>query len=338
MALDIVEFSKQVGVSTATVSRAFSGRGRISDKTRTRILKDARRLGFIPNVHASRLNLKRTSQIGLFYSFSKEPIFDYYNMELAQEIAKAAEKRGQALHLELNRSGKSNEDRLRQLTHGAALDGIILVVDGRASGARLLKVISDCPVVVVTSKPWTPIGKEIVVELDVFMGMAEAVRDLASQGHERIGFIDTVANGGKSAGFTKIMRDVGLPVDPRIIIEGSVSFADGQKAFHKLAPQQPSAILCATDILAMGALNEASGMGLRVPQDISLVGMDDLAFAAYTTPSLSSVGIPRSQIAKAAIDSILSQLDDEESDTPRASTRHVIGSYYVPRSSIGPRA
>ncbi|WP_309383301.1 LacI family DNA-binding transcriptional regulator [Cerasicoccus frondis] len=335
MPLDIVEFSKQIGVSTATVSRAFSGRGRISEKTRERVLEEARARGFSPNVHASRLNSKRTNQIGLYYSFSEDPIFDYYNMELAQEIAKAAEKRGQAVHLELSRTGKGENHRLRQLTGGGGLDGIILVVDGRTSGARLLESVQGCPVVVVTNRAWAPIQKEIVVELDIFSGMVDAVRDLASLGHKRIGFIGGTGITAKVNGFRRILEDCKLTVDPKLIAEGSVSFSDGQKAFHQVASQRPSAVFCATDVLAMGALNEANAMGLNVPGDISIVGMDDLAFTAYTTPSLSTVGIPRSQIAKTAVDSIISQLDDEESESPRALAKHVIGSYYVPRASVG---
>ena len=336
MSLDIIAFSKKIGVSTATVSRAFSGRGRISEKTRERVLEEAKKLGFSPNVHASRLNSKRTKQIGLYYGFSEDPIFDYYNMELAQEIAKAAELRGQAVNLELSRSGETEtNDRLRQLSRGGGLDGIVLVVDGRASGARLLESIEGCPVVVVTNRPWAPIRKEIVIELDVVSGMSEAVRDLAEMGHRRIGFIGGTGITDKLNSFREILAEHDLPVDPMLIAEGSSSFSEGQKAFHRLAAQRPSAIFCATDVLAMGALNEASAMGMGVPENISIVGMDDLAFSAYTTPSLSTVGIPRTQIAKTAIDSILAQLDAEESKTPRASTKHVIGSYYVPRASVG---
>lgn len=335
MSLDIIEFSKQIGVSTATVSRAFSGRGRISEKTRKRVLEEAKNRGFAPNVHASRLNSKRTNQIGLYYGFSADPIFDYYNMELAQEIAKAAEQRGLAVSLELGRSGANENDRLRQLSRGAGLDGVILVVDGRTSGVRLLESIQGCPVAVFSNRPWTPVGKEIIIELDILSGMGDAVRDLVSKGHDRIGFIGGSGIADKLNRFRKVLAENQLLVDPQLIVEGCVSFADGQRAFHRIASQRPSAILCATDVLAMGALNEAKAMGMEVPADISVVGMDDLAFTAYTTPSLSTVGIPRTQIAKTAVESILSQLEDEESRRPRAAAKHVIGSYYVPRASVG---
>ncbi|WOO40714.1 LacI family DNA-binding transcriptional regulator [Rubellicoccus peritrichatus] len=335
MALDIKSFSQSIGVSTATVSRAFSGNGRISEATKERILEEAKKAGFSPNIHARRLNMKKTGLIGLYYTFADEPIFDYYIMELAQELIKAAEMRDYAIHLELGGSAKGKDvDRLAELTRGHGLDGIILVVDGRSSGLKLLKAVHDCPAAVISGMPWTPVGDEIAIELDIRSGIHEAVKELAKLGHSRIGFIRGTADEGKLAAYKEALEELGLIVDPRLIAKGPLSFADGRNAFNQLAAHSPTAVICSTDVLALGALNEAQRLGIRVPEDTSIVGMDDLAFSAFTTPSLSSIGIPRQQMAKTAVDCLLARFDMGKNLGRRASSKHVINTFFVPRSSV----
>lgn len=335
MALDIKSFSQSIGVSTATVSRAFSGNGRISEATKERILDEARKAGFSPNIHARRLNMKKTGVIGLYYTFADEAIFDYYNMELAQELIKAAEMRDYAMHLELGRSGKGKEvDRLTDLTRGRGLDGIILVVDGRSSALKLLKAIEGCPVAVITAMPWSPVADEIAIELDIGTGIREAVKELAQLGHNRIGLIRGTADEGKLAAYQEAVEEYGLKVDERLIAKGPLSFADGRSAFNTLASHSPSAVICSTDVLALGALNEAQRLGLRVPEDISIVGMDDLAFSAFTTPALSSIGIPRQQMAHTAVDCLLARFDMGKTSGRRASSKHTINTFFVPRASV----
>jgi DNA-binding LacI/PurR family transcriptional regulator len=336
MSLDIKSFSERIGVSTATVSRAFSGKGRISKKTQAHILAEAKLHGFSPNIHAQRLNRKKSEVIGLYYSFGEEPIFDYYNMELAQEIAKAAEQRGYSLHLELGgKEPEQIESRLSELSSGYALDGVIIVSDGRASSQRLLQSIKRCPVAVITGAAWQTEKSEIAVELDIESGMRAAIKELVQLGHQRIGFICGAARTGKLTSFRNALSSYGISLAPELVIEKAKSFADGQQGLKTLLPQAPSAIFCATDILAMGALNGAQAMGYNVPNDLSIVGMDDLAFTAFTTPGLSTIGIPRAQVAKTTVDLLLGQIEREsESTTPNVGSRHSIQSYFVARGSI----
>jgi len=335
MSLDIKTFSELVGVSTATVSRAFSGNGRISKQTQTRILEEARRLDFSPNIHAQRLNRKRTNMIGLYYTFSEEAIFDYYNMELAQEIAKAAEKHGYSVHLELGRQGKKDEDqRLRELTSGLGLDGVIVVSDGLASGSRLIRSIRRCPVAIISGQTWKPIGNEIVIELDVTSGIREATAALVRLGHTRIAYMSANGRTSKPSAFRFALGENGLTYDESLFVTANKTFASGQDAFESVIRHKPTAILCATDILALGALNQAHILKFRVPQDISIVGMDDLGFTAFTTPSLATVGIPRDQIASTAVGRLLARIESGDNAATHSASRYVISSYFLNRSSV----
>jgi len=335
MSLDIKSFSQRIGVSTATVSRAFSGNGRISKKTQVRILEEAKRLDFSPNIHAQRLNRKKSEVIGLYYSFGEDPIFDYYNMELAQEIAKAAEQRGYALHLELGgKDPEKVESRLSELTSGYGLDGVIIVSDGRSSSLSLLQSIQRCPVAVISGSAWPLEKDEIAIELDLASGMHAAIEELVKLGHRRIGFVSGAARTGKLTSFRHAIEEFGLSFDPGLVIEQSKSFADGQNALKRLLPLEPTAIFCATDILAMGALNSAQAMGIEVPKDLSIVGIDDLAFTAFTTPGLATIGIPRAQIAKTTVDLLLARIERDTDTTQSVGSRHSIQSYFVTRGSI----
>ena len=335
MSLDIKTFSKIVGVSTATVSRAFSGNGRINKQTQTRILAEARRLEFSPNIHARRLNSKKTGLIGLYYTFSEEAIFDYYNMELAQEIAKAAERSGYSVHLELGRPGQDSDDqRLHDLTGGLGLDGVIVVWDGLSSGTRLVKSIQRCPVAVISGKTWQAVGSEIAIELDVTSGIREAVAALAKLGHERIAFINAVGRRTKSSAYKFALEENGLSYDASLEVTADKYFTDGQQAFEALIRYKPTAVLCATDVLALGALNRASVLKCRVPEDVSIVGMDDLGFTAFTTPSLATVGIPRDQIAATAVGRLLARIDAGDKPSGAALSRYKISSYFLNRGSV----
>lgn len=335
MALDIKSFSEKVGVSTATVSRAFSGNGRINSATRTRILEAAERLGFSPNVHAQRLNNKRTGMLGLYYTFSDEAIFDYYNMELAQEIAKAAETREYSVHLELGRSGKAlDEKRLRDLTSGFGLDGFIVVSDSLTSSSRLLKAIRGCPAVVISGETWKPVGQEIAVELDVTTGIREAIATLAGLGHKRIAFLSGNGPPAKLSAFKFALEENGLKFEPSLVAPAHKSFADGQLGFENVYRYKPTAVLCATDVLAMGTLNQASKLKCRVPKDVSVVGIDDLGFTAFTTPALATVGIPRDQIASTAVGRLLARIDGGDAHAVKGPSRYVISSYFLNRGSI----
>lgn len=331
--LDIKSFSEKIGVSTATVSRAFSGRGRISPTTRTRVLKEAKRLGFVPNVHASRLNSRKTGVIGLYYTFSDEVIFDYYNMELAQELAIAAEKRDYSIHLELGRAGgTSDKTRMRELSIGNGMDGVVVVSDSKTNGQHMVKSVKGCPVVVITSESWTPIHNEVTVELDVTSGIREAISTLAQMGHQKIGFLDSGSHGIKKRAFRFALEEHNLRYDEKLVAIADKSFSDGQLAFERIYRYKPTAILCATDIIALGAMNRANKIKCRVPEDISIVGIDDLGFTAFTTPGLATVGIPRDQVAATTIDQLIARFESDGQKT--GVSRYIISSYFLNRASV----
>jgi DNA-binding LacI/PurR family transcriptional regulator len=336
--MDIRTFSSLIGVSTATVSRAFSGRGVIGAQTREHVLNEARRLNFSPNVLARRLSMQSSGVLGLYYSFGDEAIFDYYNMELAQEVAKAASTAGFGLHLELapRRIPAPNDPatQLATLAAGKGLDGIVLVSDGRESARTLLSEVGGTPAVVITGESLTGLPFQAQVVIDFAPGIRAAIDHLVAVGHRRIGYIRGLGDGAKAAALRSALAVHGLVLDEQATRSGPKTFSDGQRAFNELRAAGVTAALCATDILALGAIHAANAAGVSIPRDFSIVGIDDLAFAAHTAPTLSSIGVPRDALARTAIDALVSTL--KKTDGEAAPATHSVSTYFIPRESSGP--
>jgi len=337
--MDIKKFSVIAGVSTATVSRAFSGRGRIKETTRQRIFDLAEKHGYTPNIHAQRLNAKSTSIIAVYYSFSTAPIFDYYNMELAQEIAKAAAARDYTTNLELTQKTEEPSAGLQRAAAGGGLDGIILVADSRDGARAFLQRFKSLPVVVIANHDWELPEASGLVRIHQDSGIGEAVAHLKSAGHTRIGFIHGLADTAKHDAFRNALRAQGLDADAAPDASGPLSFEDGERAIGELLPAGVTAVLCSTDILALGAISGADKLGVSVPRDLSIIGIDNLSFAPFTRPPLASVGIPRAEIAAAAVDALHQLVEDAMATTPPAPARqliHTINTRFLPRASLGP--
>lgn len=336
--MDIRTFAQIAGVSIATVSRAFSGKGRIDPETRRKILELAEVKGFTPNVHARRLSSQESAMLGVFYSFNSEPVFDYYNMELAQELAKAALNQGYATQLELTSSDAMQEQKLVQLAATGAIDGIILVVGGIDRAQALLPKIKRCPVVVIVNAPWpeaSPVAGSVFI--DFRAGIRQAVTRLHELGHEKIGYIRGMVDDTKYKAYLSTLKKLGITPDPQWVQAGYKSFSDGECAAQRLFQADVSAIICATDILALGVMHAANEAGISIPDQLSVVGMDDLALSAYTSPALSSIGVPREQVGKVAVESLARSIRDLRQENARTSYAQTVEPLFIERRSVGPR-
>ncbi|MFV0338188.1 MAG: LacI family DNA-binding transcriptional regulator [Chthoniobacterales bacterium] len=342
--MNIRSFSEEIGLSTATISRAFSGRGVIDPATRERVLTEARRLNFTPNILARRLSRQSSGVLGLYYCFSEEPVFDYYNMELAQEIAKAATVVECGLHLELishrHRHHDNTLTQLASLTQGKSIDGLILVSDGNESTEKLLAQVGSTPTVILSGEIQEPPPCHTQVIIDFEPGIQAAVDHLVKNGHTRIGYFRGHVDNGKFPAITKALATHGLSLAGRIDGYGPKSFQDGERAFAAWHADGLTAVICATDILALGAMRSANAYGVCIPKDFSIIGIDDLAIASYSTPSLSSIGVPRDTIARSVIDILLKIIKSRNGKAASPSSAHTpppifIPTYFTARESSG---
>lgn len=335
--MDIRTFAKLAGVSIATVSRAFSGNGRINPETKRYILKMAEEKGFVPNVHARRLSCQESAILGIFYNSGSEPVFDYLNMELAQELAKASLHEGYTAQLEITADEAAQEERVLQLASTGAIDGLVLVVGGLERARELLPKITQCPCVAIANFSWPqsiPVAGSIFI--DFRSGIEQAILRLHELGHGKIGYIRGMADEAKYKAYLAAIRKAGLLADAGFVHAGCKSFSDGEKAAHVLVKRGVTAILCATDILALGVLHAAQEQGVRVPDDLSVIGIDDLALSAFTSPGLSSIGVPREHVGKVTVESLTRAIRDKREGQVKTSYFQTVHPQLFERRSIGP--
>jgi len=296
--------ARLAGVSKVTVSKVLNNTGRISEDTRKRVLEAARQLGYVANTAARSLRGRPTQILGMVIPELISPYF----AEVARAAADAASRQGYDLALfTTSRDPKRERERVGALLGGLA-DGLIIVVPIGAAGFLADLERSRAPVVLINhfgASTHLP-----VVRADSFQGSLAAVEHLLSLGHRRIGFVTGAAHSSQAAeryrAYQACMVAAGL-WDEALVRPGDFTQRRGFEAGLELLslPDPPTAIFAASDLTAFGVIDAARAKGLRVPEDLSVVGFDDIPAAAHAHPSLTSVAHPIQAMAQAAVDLFL---------------------------------
>jgi len=295
----LVLVAERAGVSIASVSRVLNGLP-ASPQLTERVREAADALGYVPDASARTLKTGRTDQIALAVADVGNPVY----VKMMHEVSRVIGKAGYRLVLSSTGSDAEGQiDLLGSLNRGYA-DGLLL------SPLRVTEPLvealqhSRLPIVIIGSLPE---GVELdSVRADSAAGMGLAVEHLAGQGRRRIalvnGPVDTVPGAARLAGYLQATDRFGLATSADLQVTASdFTYKAGRKAVARLLSQAtPDAIVCANDLLAVAALKELASRGLRVPADVSVVGMDDTEAAELADPSLTSVDLGSVKRAKAA--------------------------------------
>ncbi|HHW15118.1 MAG TPA: LacI family transcriptional regulator [Firmicutes bacterium] len=268
-----------------------------------------RELGYHPNLAARRLASKRNNVVGITIAHTPDVVFAFpYFMELMQGIAQVVTREG--FHLILSTfSGSSEHDP----------DGLQLALEGLIDGLILTSVQVEDRRIDLLEKAGIPFvltampaGKRFkAVEVDNVDGAVQATRYLAQLGHQRIAFINGnptyLTSLARLEGYRRGLESVGLPFDSALVVEGDFTQAGGYAAGRRLlrAAQRPTAIFCASDLAAIGAMKAIREAGLEVPDDVSVVGFDDIAAAALAEPPLTTVRQPVQQVGATAAEMLI---------------------------------
>jgi LacI family transcriptional regulator len=314
----LVLVAERAGVSIASVSRVLNGLP-ASQRVTERVRAAATELGYVPDATARSLKVGRTEQIALAVADVGNPVYVGMMHEISRVITRAGYR------LVLSSTGADPRDQidlLISLNRGFA-DGLILspLRVPEELGAQLRA--SRFPIVIVGS---LPPGVELDnVRADSVAGMALAVDHLATHGRERIAFVngpvDTVPGAARLNGYLKALTTCELHHNADAQVSAKdFTYKAGLKAAARLLEQStPDAIVCANDLLAIAAMKVAMGRGLRVPEDVAIVGMDDTDIADLVNPALTSVDLGATRRAKAAAKLLLRRLDK-----PTAPVRQVV--------------
>ena len=289
-----LDVAKAAGVSQSTVSRVLNRKAQkfISPTTRRRVFKVAEELGYSPNPMAKALRNGKTNLIGIVLRDINDPLFALVISHLSNML------RGHGYHLILiNAQGDPQEAlEMRMVVDARHIDGLIIMGDLPKGQEALKRVVSSHTALVSLFRQHYP-GIGSVVTVDPFKGIELALRHLIDLGHERIGFLGynwLDGTGLRRDAFIAIMKDVGKPIEPGAIQIGDGGMEGGYNTMKAMLALQnrPTAVIASDDTMAVGAVRAASDAGLSVPQDVSVVGFDDIPISRYLIPALTTVRMP----------------------------------------------
>lgn len=336
------EVARLAGVSRSTVSRVVNGHPNVRPEVRERVWEVIRQTGYQPHAAARSLVTRRTRVIGLMIPQAVTTLFtDPYFPILMRGVADACNAHNYHLMLSLFsqrqiRDSRTHQDQLyQQVLRGRYLDGVVVSSAPLDDPIfpRLLE--ENVPFVIVGRYPHERVS---YVDVDNVVGARMAVEHLLRLGHERIATItgppNMCAGQDRLEGYRQALAARGIPVDERLIAEGDFTEQGGRTAMQRLLPHRPTAVFAASDMMAVGALKTIREAGLSVPEDIALVGFDDVPLASMVDPPLTTVRQPIEQLGSMAVELLISLLENPGGDSVH---RVVLPTELVIRASCGVR-
>lgn len=325
---NIHDVARLAGVHRSTVSRVLTGQGSVSEKSRKKVLEAARRINYHINTVASALKSQKKTAIGLlsFWHCSPNPSEAYYQQTLTGIIDEITQSK---YHLLLNniQGTVHSENQELNFCFESLLGGVILMSPRVKSEDDLsfLKQV-NVPTLLLLYRAESP--NYSWIDLDNRKGARLAVDHLVKLGHKKIAYMGGELEYSTNArdryrGYQESLLKAGLKEDPERVRNGLFWIEHGiefMKHFLSLpADQRPTAVFCATDMMAYGAMSVIKEAGLRIPEDISVVGFDDYERSSHTEPLLTTVRQPFYTIGKQAVQAI-----EEMVKRPSGGARHIL--------------
>ncbi|MDA8747608.1 LacI family transcriptional regulator [Litoreibacter sp.] len=308
MAPTLKDVALRAGVSRSAVSRTFTEGASVSDKTRKKVQKAAADLGYRPNALASSLTTGRTKLIGLVSDNFHNPIF----LEVFDLFTQGLQERG-LRPLLVNLSQQRDRDHALHLLRQYSVDGVI--VASSTLPPSFAKSFRDAGVPVVNSFGRHTTSPDVhVVGIDNVECGRMAARSLIERGYRKLAFMggpeDATSTQDRFAGFREIIRDT-VGVSQSHSFAASYSFEAGRAEMARLiAEGHAQAYFCGDDVLSIGALSAVKSAGLKVPDDIGLIGLNDMEMAGWNNIALTTIHQPIQQIISSSIELVVAMLDD----------------------------
>jgi LacI family transcriptional regulator len=332
--MTLARIAARLGLSVTTVSRALAGYDDVAAGTRTRIAAEARRIGYRPNPIARRLQSGRTDAVGIVLPTGPGQFDDPFFLRLLAALGPRLRAAGLDLLVTTARPGAEEMEAYRHLVEGRRVDGMLLartrVHDSRIAYLQQQGMSFAAHGRAVTRRPFA------YVDIDSEAAFRDATRRLIGLGHTRIGLIgapgDYMFARLRRAGWRRALVEAGLKAHHHESAEPTEENGDIIARRMLAAPMPPTALLCATDRLAVGALHAVGATGRRAGRDVSVIGYDDLPQATYTDPPLTTIAQPIDQAAALLVEMLLSLRDGASP----ATLHRILPAHLVARGSDGP--
>lgn len=324
--IGIKEIADRAGVSIATVSHAFRNPGRVSDETRKKVLDAAKEFGYQPNKLAASL---RTSRSGNIVAIIPD-VTDSHNSNIIKSIEKVAHSRGYSVLLGDAQGSEEREREFAAMTMSRQADGIILMShrlpfeigdgEGQMSLANLPPIVSGCEFTGYDGIP--------VVAIDDVQAAMDATQHLISYGHRDIavvtGNMSSTSSRDRLEGFRGAMSRSGLSCNEDLIVYADYTLRSGEIAAETLLlnKNRPTAIFCFSDEIALGCMFALRQHGFLVPEDISVMGFDNIPVAKYLSPPLTTIAQPTEEIGTVCATILLDLIEDKAPEKLRNLLPH----------------
>lgn len=313
--LTIKEIAKMAGVSATAVSFVINGRPGVSEETRQKVQKIIDETGFRPNLNSRKLLFNKSYNVCMMINPASSPFEDLFYFEITRGILNKSRQHGYSITI--SDLAYAQED-LPDLVYTGDTDGIIFMQD--ISDALTNKAIAtEIPFVVVDSHILS--GAVTSVNPDYCDAAYTAASHLIGQGHRDIAMISSSVvkqfRAQTLEGFLRAMRKNGIAPKPEFT---DICVSNEQEAYEAAkrlfsGSMRPTAVLCTVDIFAIGAMRCAKEMGLRVPEDVSFIGIDDILLARYTEPALTTIGIDKVKMGELAMELLLQKMAGEKAES-----------------------
>jgi LacI family transcriptional regulator len=328
--VSLLAIANAAGVSQMTVSRALSNKPGVSRERREEILRIAAEMGYVVNRTEQKSSSRRSHVIGLVTAELHNPFVS----ELVAGVGRAARTAGyELLVYSLVEPDQPPLPRVIKLMQ-QVIDGIIALLPYEHS---YLEVLADARVPIITVDQYGRFVRFPSIASDSYAGACMAVRHLLGLGHKRIAFLtgdERLASAqDRHRAYLDTLTQAGIAVDPQLIIPGNYSLSRGQSAVKTLLalPDRPSAVFAANDMSAIGVMAGLREAGLRLPEEMSVIGFDDIPGAAQCHPALTTIRQPIQQMGRSAVNTLLALIAGLEAASPQI----VLPTELVVRASTG---
>jgi len=333
----IRDVARMAGVSIATVSRCINDPERVREKTRIKVQQAVAQTGYSPNTLAQSFRRGRTQVIMVVLPSIGDPFFT----RVMSGIRSVASEGGYSLLISETQFNTMTADEVGAMIVSRQADGIALLASLSPFGTVLLSSRNHrtIPIVIGCETVSTDLAGFPGVHIDNRMAAHEATNYLLTLGHRNIAFIygqqDSLLTVDRERGYRLAMRERNIVIEDGWVAEGKLSIDGAVRATRELLGHRhrPTAIFCANDEMALGCIHEIKSAGLRVPDDISVIGFDDIRYAEICDPPLTTVYQPAEEIGKRVMYQLLKEIDQRGGEIGEAE---IVPHRLVIRKSVAP--
>lgn len=333
----IRDVAEKANVHPSTVSRVFSGKSSISEKTRERVLSAAEELGFHPNAIARSLSIQQTHTIGIVVPHVFEGFFDdSFFPQIMRGMLEAAYRHDFRLIVGGSKGYEDEISQIKQIMVSSQADGIV-VMSSRLDVDTVGSLKSQStPFVLIGHPPNMDQNNIAWVDANNHTATQQAVEYLVSLGHTKIAYVggdpQNLTTQERKAAYLETLEEAGVTPHPKWVDYGFFSEEGGYTSVTrmlKLGDQKPTAFYAANDLMAIGILCALRENGLRVPEDISVIGTNNAPTTAHTDPALSTIKVPYAEIAGRAVEMLIEHINKGA----MSKTNYILDCSLVIRSS-----